>query len=130
MVLNRLSTRGIFVNKTVSFTRKSELTCIVLYRDPCDRSPLHQVCPLRVDGTTGPPLPVDEVHDQLVGGHHDGRVGDLPDQVGGQPPVQPGPALLPVHQLQALPEGAVLGPWLSQSRTHYLCKWGGGSGEK
>ena len=86
-----------------------------------------RVCPLGVVGTTGPPLSVDQVHDQLVGGHHDGRVGDLPDQVGGQPPVQPGPALLPVHQLQALPEGAVLVPWLSQSSTDYLCKWGGGS---
>ena len=40
----------------------------------------------------------EHVDGELVGGHHDGRVGDLADQLGAQPPVQPHPALLPSCQ--------------------------------
>ena len=52
----------------------------------------------------------EQVDGELVGGHHDGRVGDLADQLGAQPPVQPHPPLLPLHQSERLPEGLVLGP--------------------
>ena len=44
------------------------------------------------------------VHGQLVGRHHDGGVGDLPDQLGAQAPVEAVPALLPVDQPECLPE--------------------------
>ena len=41
---------------------------------------------------------------QLVGRHHDGRVGDLPHQLGPEAPVEPQPALLLVDQPEGLPE--------------------------
>ena len=47
---------------------------------------------------------VDEVYCEFVGGHHDGRVGDLPDEVGGEAPVKSRPALLLVNQTHSLPK--------------------------
>ena len=44
------------------------------------------------------------VHGQLVGGHHDGGVGDLSDQLSAQTSVQAMSALLSVDQPQCLPE--------------------------
>ena len=69
-------------------------------------------------------MPVEKVYGQLVRGHHHRRVGDLPDEVGGEAPVQPRPALLPVHQHQRLPERPVLRPALPQPRPDDLCKAG------
>ena len=55
---------------------------------------------------------VDEVNGELVGGHHDGCVGDLPDEVGGEAPIKSRPALLLVNQAHSLPERSILQPWL------------------
>ena len=61
------------------------------------------------------------VNNQLVGSHHDGGVGDLPDQLRAQPPVQPPPPLLPVDHPQCLPERLVFASWFSQSCSRYFC---------
>ena len=50
----------------------------------------------------------ERVDGELVGGHHDGGVGDLSDQLGAQTPVQSPPSLLLVHEPQCLPKGSVL----------------------
>ena len=50
----------------------------------------------------------ERVDGELVGGHHDGGVGDLSDQLGAQTPGQSPPSLLLVHEPQRLPEGSVL----------------------
>ena len=59
---------------------------------------------------------------QLVGRHHDGRVGDLAHELRAEAAVEAAPALLPVHHHQRLPEGAVLGAGLPQPRPRHLCK--------
>lgn len=60
-----------------------------------------------------PRLTVEQVDHQLIGAHHDGGVGDLPDQVCGQAAVQGPVALLSEHDAQGLEEGAVLAALLS-----------------
>ena len=40
----------------------------------------------------------EQVDGELVGGHHDGRVGDLPDELGAEPSVQAEPSFLLVHK--------------------------------
>ena len=49
-------------------------------------------------------LTAEEVDHQLVGAHHDGGVGDLPHQVGGEAAVQRTEALLPGHRGESLEE--------------------------
>lgn len=61
----------------------------------------------------GQRLAVKQVDDQFVGGHHDGRVGDLAHQVGGEAAVQRAVALLPRHREQRVEEGAVAAALLS-----------------
>ena len=46
----------------------------------------------------------ESVDSQLVGGHHDGGVGDLSDQLSAQTSVQAMPSLLSVDQPECLPE--------------------------
>ena len=55
----------------------------------------------------------EHVHGKLVGGHRDGHVGYLPDELGGEAAVQLAPAALVVHEAQRLPEGPVLGAGFS-----------------
>ena len=55
---------------------------------------------------------VEEVHDEFVGGHDDGGVGDLPDEVRSQPPVEPPVTLLSEDGEQSLEERSVLVPFL------------------
>ena len=45
---------------------------------------------------------------ELVGGHHHRGVGDLPDQVGGQPSIEPWPPLLLVDQAITSARGTVI----------------------
>lgn len=58
-------------------------------------------------------LSVEQVDHQLIGAHHDGGVGDLPDQVGEEAPVKRPVALLPGDCGQSLEEGAILGAFLA-----------------
>ena len=64
----------------------------------------------------------ERVDSQLVGGHHDGGVGDLSDQLSAQASVQPPPPLLPVHQSQSLPEWTIHAARLPQPGPRDLCK--------
>ncbi len=57
---------------------------------------------------------------ELVGGHHNGGVRDLPDQLRGQAPVQPSSAFLAGHRGQGAPERAVLGALLAHARPRHL----------
>ena len=45
-----------------------------------------------------------DVHRELVGGHHDGRVGDLSDQLGDKAAVKAGPAFFAGNDSQRLPK--------------------------
>ena len=71
---------------------------------------------------TLPHAPLHEVHRQLVDGHHDCRVGDLPDELGGQAPVQAPAALLTGHGEDRLPERAVLVALLAEAGARHLWK--------
>lgn len=62
------------------------------------------------------------IHDSLVGRHHDGRVGNLADELRGQAAVQSRLALLLPHQEQRLPETVVLVALLAQSRSRHLMR--------
>lgn len=63
-----------------------------------------------------------QVHDELVGGQHDGRVGDLPHELGEEASVEGEVALLAEHQARRLHEGLVLGALLPQPRPDHLCR--------
>lgn len=52
---------------------------------------------MRRDDDVAAPLTAQEVDHQLIGAHHDGGVGDLSHQVGGEPAVQGRVALLSGH---------------------------------
>ena len=62
----------------------------------------------------------EHVDGELVGGHHDGRVGDLADELGAEAPVQANPAFLLVDEPQRLPERPVLPARLPHPRTRHL----------
>ena len=47
---------------------------------------------------------LEQVDGELVGGHHDGRVGDLADELGAEATIQANPAFLLVDEPQRLPE--------------------------
>ncbi len=53
--------------------------------------------------------PLKQVDDELVGAHHDGRIGDLSDQMCGESSVKSSIAFLSKHQAETLEERAVLG---------------------
>lgn len=63
-----------------------------------------------------------QMYDEFVGGHHDGCVWDLADQVCQQPPVQRQGSLLTGHELQSLGEGTVPRAFLSQPCPNDLCR--------
>lgn len=65
---------------------------------------------------------VEEVNCELVSRHHDGGVGDLPDQLSPEAPVEAAPALLLGHQPQRLPEGLVFVPGFAHARSRYLMR--------
>lgn len=49
----------------------------------------HELSPSRLeDGGVPAGLTAEQIDHHLVGAHHDGRVGDLPDEVGGEAAVQ------------------------------------------
>ena len=62
----------------------------------------------------------EHIDSELVGGHHDGRVGDLPDELGAEPSVEAKSSLLLVDESQRLPERPVLPTCLTHSRTRHL----------
>ena len=66
-------------------------------------------------------LPGQDIDHGLIGGHHDGRVGYLAQELRGQAPVQPVVPLLPHHHPQGLPEAPVLRPALPKSSSGNLC---------
>lgn len=70
---------------------------------------------------SGLKLVAQKVNDELVGGHHDGCVGDLTHQVGGEPTVQCFKPLLPGHRAYCIQERAVPGAFFPQPRSHNLC---------
>ena len=63
-----------------------------------------------------------QVDRQLVGGHHDGGVGDLSDELRGEALVEAPAALLAVDEAKGLPEGAVLQAGLPHPSPRHL--WG------
>lgn len=58
-------------------------------------------------------LAAEQVDHHLVGAHHDGSVGDLPDQVGGEATIQCPVALLSGDRQKCVEEGAVPAALLS-----------------
>ena len=62
----------------------------------------------------------EQVDGELVSGHHDGRIGDLADELGAEATVQADPAFLLVDEPKRLPERPVLSPCLPHSRTRHL----------
>ena len=70
------------------------------------------------------PGSADRVDHGLVGGHHDGRVGDLPHEVGAEAAVEADQPLLAAHRGQRAPEGGVLGARLPQPRPRHLVRVG------
>ena len=71
-------------------------------------------------------MSADQVDHGLVGGHHDGRVGDLPAELGDHAAVEAAPPLLAVHQEDRLPELVVARVALAEARPGHLWKGGGG----
>ena len=67
-------------------------------------------------------FPGESVDDELVGDHHDGRVGDLPAELGDHAAVEAAPPLLAVHQEDRLPELVVARVALAEARPGHLCK--------
>lgn len=59
-------------------------------------------------GTSSQSLTFEQVDDELVGAHHDGRIGDLSDQMCGKSSVKSSIAFLSKHQAETLEERAVL----------------------
>lgn len=58
----------------------------------------HELSPSRLeDGGVPAGLTAEQIDHHLVGAHHDGRVGDLPDEVGGEAAVQRPVTLLSVY---------------------------------
>jgi len=72
----------------------------------------------------------EQVHDGLVGRHHDGRVGDLAHELGGEAAVEAADALLVPHHGQRLPEAAVLGALLAQPCASHLVRVGDARGHR
>lgn len=69
-----------------------------------------------------------QVDHSLVGGHHDGRVGYLADQLGGEAAVDALDALLLEDKTQRLPEGGVLAALLAQPGARHLVRIGDARG--
>ena len=67
-------------------------------------------------------LLLEKVDGELIGGHHDRRVGDLPHKLGAEAAIEPDSSLLLVNKAQGLPERSVLPARLSHSRARNLCK--------
>ena len=67
-------------------------------------------------------LLLEKVDGELVGGHHDRRVGNLPHKLGAKAAIEPNPSLLLVNEAQGLPERSVLSTRLSHSCARNLCK--------
>ena len=65
---------------------------------------------------------VQQVHNELIGGQHDGRVRDLPDELREEPSVKGEVALFPEDQPCGLHEGLVLGALLPQPRPYDFCR--------
>lgn len=65
-----------------------------------------------------------QVHDQLVGGQHDGRVGDLSDELRDQSSVKSSVALLHCHQPRRLEEVPVFAALFSESGPDHLVRVG------
>lgn len=63
-----------------------------------------------------------QVHNQLIGGQHNGHVRDLPDELGKEPPVEGEVALLLELQARRSQEGLVLGALLPQPAALYSLK--------
>jgi hypothetical protein len=66
----------------------------------------------------------EDVHDRFVGRHHDGGVGDLADELGGETSVQSRLALLLPHQEQRLPEAVVFVALFAESRAGHFVRVG------
>lgn len=62
-------------------------------------------------------VPGEHVVGQLVGGHHDGRVGDLAHELRGEAAIEAPPSLFLVDDPQGLPEGRVLVTLFAHART-------------
>lgn len=58
-------------------------------------------------------LTAEHVDHHFIGTHHDGGVGNLSDEVGGEAAVQRPVSLLPGYRQQSLEEGAILAALLS-----------------
>lgn len=67
-------------------------------------------------------LAIEQVDHQLVGAHHDGRVGNLADEVGGKASIQRPVPFLSNHHTKSLEKWAVLAALLSQPGTDHLWK--------
>ena len=65
-------------------------------------------------------VPGEHLVGQLVGGHHDGRVGDLAHELRCEAAVEAPPSLFLVDDPQGLPEGRVLVTLFAHARTGHL----------
>lgn len=71
-----------------------------------------------------------DVDDRFVGGHHDGRVRDLADQLGAETAVQSRLALLLPDGVDRLPEAAILVALLAQPGASDLVRIGHNAGNR
>lgn len=67
-------------------------------------------------------LTAEQINHHFIGAHHNRRVWDLSDQVGGEPPVQGPVALLSGHRQQSLEKRAIPAAFFPEPCADHLCR--------